>query len=165
MKKRSRLGREICSGVLQRRSMEVDVFPNAVDSLPNASFLGSRRDDVAASVRRLNQTDIRDHGGITHDADVRAADRDRWPFARSGRGARRIGEVGAMERQSLDQVPAAFGLDGRDIVRTDFDVSRPVTTENCGQQFFGRGKDFSGGGGGLRHRFGLGLSGAGPWLA
>jgi len=145
--------------------MKVDVFPNATDSLPHASFLRRRGDDAAARIRRLHQTNVSDHGSIAHDANIGAADRNRWLFARSGRGPRGVGKVGAVERQTLDQMSAALGLNRRNIVRTDFGVSRPVTTENRGQQFFGSGKDFSGGRAGLRHlRVERGWGGVAQWF-
>jgi len=130
---------------LQRRAVEVDVFPHAADSLPNASLFRCRSDNAAASIRRLHQANVYDYGGIAHDTNVGTADRDRRSLAGRGGRTRRIREIGAMERQTLNQVPASLGLNRRDILGTDFGVGRPVATKNRGQQFFGGSKDFSGG--------------------
>ena len=53
-------------GRLGSRSMEMDMFPLAVDLMPDARFLLGDGDELARRIESLSHSDVRDHRSAGH---------------------------------------------------------------------------------------------------
>ena len=122
--------------------MKMDVFPGAVDFLPDAGFFDAAGLGLAGGVEGLGEADVgKDGGFVTHEADVGAGHGDELGgLLRRGRDI----EVVAMEIHARDELAAGFGLEATDRGVAQRFVRPPIAVDDGGEQLLVEVEEFLG---------------------
>lgn len=117
------------------RSMEMNVSPVPVFLVPNAGFGKSRGSRNAVGPGPLVDSDVSHDPDIADDPDSRRRHGRLLPLASIGQV-----KVEAVESEAIDDLPACFRFEGREVRRTEFLVRRPIAVRDGIEKSLGERK-------------------------